>query len=151
MNYTKLYKVTAIIISLAAVQSAQAVLPKDDFPDKLDGMNMKGTFARKGTIGATFYNVVALDKLFKDNGDSAEIEQLIKDQHPLGRSLYVLDVFRFQPIDVWLSDATRQGRILVAVLSLQTSTELISDSIRSRLQTLSPTLHPILQREIGKL
>lgn len=154
MSYSKFIRTTAIMLALIGpnlLQDAHAALPKDNFPDKLDGMMTKGVYVRKGTIGASLCNVMELDTLLSQKGSHAQIQKLINDQRPLGRGLYVLDVFQLQPMKVWLSDPTRQGRILVAVLVLQDCPEMLTAEVKARLLELKPQLHPLTQKLVQSL
>jgi hypothetical protein len=141
----------SIILALTTSQAALAHSASDVFPGKEDGMVMKGEYVRKGTIKASFDNAVNLSNLMNQTGSEGKIRAIIKDQMPLGRGLYVLDVFELQPLEGWLSDPKRPGKILVAVLTLQVCPELMTDQIRSTLQTLIKNIHPILKAEIGKV
>jgi len=141
----------SLILALTASQAAMAHTASEVFPGKEDGMVMKGEFVRKGTIKASFDNAVRLTKLLTQNGSEQEIRNIIKDQIPLGRGLYILDVFEMQPLEGWLSDPKRPGKILVAVLTLQTCPELMTDQIRMNLRELAKGSHSILKEEIGKV
>jgi hypothetical protein len=154
MNYMKLYTASTIIYVaalLGVAQSVHAVTAKELFAGNSNGMTIKGTYVRKGTIGATIENVQALDKLLAEKGGEAEIAQLMKDQRPLGRSLYVLDLFEMQPIEGWFKDTSRQGKILVAVMTLEECPELMTPGIKARLAELKASVHPVVKGEIKSL
>ena len=154
MNYLKNYIGRTTLCMLTAplfAQSACAITSEEIFPSKLDGMVIKGVYVRKGTIAATFTNLLALDKLLSSNGSAKEIADIIKDQRELGRGLYALDLFQMQPLENWLRDASRQGKILVAALTLQDCPEMMTASIEARLEELVKTSHPVVQAEIKKV
>jgi len=134
-----------------AAHSAHAVSAEKVFPGDGNGIVVKGTYVRKGTIAATFHNVLALDKLLSSNAPESQINAILNDQRPLGRGLYVVDLFEIQPIEGWLRNPNRPGKMMVAVLALQESPELMTDSVRSRLKEISKTCHPIVRSEIGKV
>lgn len=154
LNYAKLFIGWAVVYAtliFSMISSIHAERPEDNFPDKLNGMEIKGIYVRKGTIGASFKNAMALDKLLVENGSDVQIAQLMEDQRPLGRGLFVLDVFEMLPVKVWLEDPQRQGRILVAVMTLQVSPELVTDAVKARLKEILPSAHPVLVAEIAKV
>lgn len=154
-NSNKIYSYIGtgfLFVSLCVTaESVHAVNAEKVFQGDGNGIVVKGTYVRKGTVAATFHNILALDTLLTSKGSESEINALLKDQRTLSRALYVLDLFEVQPIEGWLSDAKKPGKIMIAVLALQESKELMTDSVRNRLKELAKTSHPIVKAEIRKV
>lgn len=141
----------SMILTLTTAQTTIAYTASEVFPGNADGMIMKGVHVRKGTIKASFDNAVRLNRLLNQKDSKEEIKNIIKDQLPLGRGLYALEVFEMQPLEGWLSDLKRPGKIMVAVLTLQVCPELMKPEISLKLKKLVKTSVPILKAEIHKV
>jgi hypothetical protein len=143
--------ILSMILALTTAQTAMAYNASEVFPGNTDGMIMKGEYVRKGTIKASFDNAVQLNRLLTQKDSKEDIKNIIKDQLPLGRGLYALEVFEMQPLEGWLSDLKRPGKIMVAVLTLQVCPELMTPKISLKLKELVKTSVPILKAEIHKV
>lgn len=141
-------EILSLALLLGLPSAADAVNAKQVFSGKSDWITLNGVPVRKGTINATGINVTELDKLFAQNGSEEEIKQLIKDQKPLSRGLHAAGYFDMQPVDIFLSDSARQGRIMIAVLTLQVVPKILTSEVRKRLIELKKSAHSLLRIEI---
>ncbi len=138
-------------LAALGIETASAVTSEQIFPPHLNGAETKGVYVRKGTLGATFANILALDKLLASDGQGPEIMAIMKDQRELSRSIQALDLFELQPIESWLQDRSRQGKVLVAVMTLKDCPELMTDRVRRLLEEQMSSGHPIVQAEMQKV
>jgi len=141
----------SVALTALGIETASAVTAEQIFPPHLNGAETKGVYVRKGTLGATFANILALDKLLAMDGQSTEIRAIMKDQRELSKSIQALDVFELQPIEGWLQDRSRQGKVLVAVMTLKDCPMLMTDRVRRLLEEQISSGHPIVQAEIQKV
>jgi hypothetical protein len=148
MNLNSIIMTSYAVMILLTTQEARAVTAEEFFEPKLNGKVIKGTYVRKGTLAATFANIQALDKLLNEPGTETEVARLMKDQEPLSRALYAVDLFEMQPVETWLKDSAKQGKILVAVMALKESPELMTNNVKNRLNELAQTSHPTVKAEI---
>lgn len=148
MNYLVKIKMLAVLFLFTVENQGHAVTSKEVFSGKGDWIVLNGVNVRKGTINATAMNILELDKLLTEKNDETKIEQIIIDQKPLSRGLHAAGYFEMQPIHIFLKDAKRQGRVLIAVLTMQDVPNLLTEDVLIRLKKLREVVHPILQREI---
>lgn len=128
-----------------------AIQASDVLSDGANSKIFKGVEVRKGTIAATIKNAERLDLLLSSEGNEEEIVKLIEDQRPLAKALWAVDLTQVIPLDKWISDPKRPGRIVIAAMVLQQVPELANDKSRKRLLqvlNINQKLHPVLKREI---
>lgn len=139
-------------LSLLVNCEGHTVTAKEVFADNHDYVMLNGVKTRKGTIATTYRNSFELDHLLKDKGnDPAEALKIIDDQRSISAGLYASEISKIIPLEIWLKNLNRQGRIMVAVLILQNVPGSISPEIKRQLKQIKQTAHPILQEEINKL
>lgn len=144
------YMLTALMMASSA-NTVQAVKSTDLLPENMNSKEFKGVEVRKGTVAATIQNVELLDALMQSDEDHESLAGVIKDQRPLCKPLWALDLTERQPIDLWINDAQRPGRTLVAVFIMQEVPDLVTDAVRESLESMLPEAHPVLAQEISKL
>lgn len=92
--------------------------------------------ARKGTVAATLNNIALLNTLLSEKNspnDHAKAEKIIEAMAALIPSLRVVGVFDLFTPEEWLSSEAQPGRVLAAVLYLQTYPQNITPEIKQRL------------------
>ncbi len=132
------------------INAAKAVQPSDLLPEGQNSKVLNGVDVRKGTVAATIQNVKVLDARMQSNEVHESLAGIIKDQRPLCKALWALDIMKVQSIDLWI-DENRPGRTLVAVFIMQDVPELLTEAVRESLESMLPMAHPVLAQEISKL
>ncbi len=145
-----LFIITTLLSSLT-FNSVYAVKASDVLSDTQNYKVFKGVKVRKATVAATIENTKQLDILFLNKGDHSKIEELIKDQRPLSKALWAIDLIKIQPINLWINDTQRPGRTLVATMILQACPQLITNGIKDTLKTYLPFGFTELNGEIKKV
>ncbi len=110
--------------------------------------------ARKGTVAATLNNIALLNTLLLDknaSNDSARVQEIKDAIISLVPSLKVIGVFDLFSPEEWLLSDRQPGRVLAAVLYLQTYPEAITAPLKERLLKIQGHTHVnILSESIEK-
>lgn len=111
--------------------------------------------ARKGTVAATLNNIALLNTLLSENNsatDHAKATKISEAMAALIPSLRVIGIFDLFTPEEWLSSEAQPGRVLAAVLYLQTYPQNITPAIKQRLiQIQSKTTSEMLSAALAKI
>lgn len=137
-------------IASLGMNISHAVQANDILPDNQNAKECRGILIRKGTMAATIQNIKALDNLMLNSGFENEIQDLLNDQRSLCKALWASELLDILPIEIWLRDPMRPGKIIVAAMILQECPQLMNQEIKEILTQMLPTACPSLKLEIEK-
>ncbi len=140
-----------VALGIALTTSLKGITPEEILSETQSSTVINGVELRKGSIGSLVVNAQAIDVLLSEDESQKEVFKAIADIRANIIAVNGSGFFELLPLNGWLSDASRSGNIIVALVALQEIPGLMTDALRARLQDLSELVTGLVKTELSKL